>query len=682
MDKALVVSPTGITFAGTPEEQELAACAHDFMRRQGLMFGTDSPITTAIERLVSGVSRAYPGLDAALLTIRLEAALAANSTVFARQEAGGKVVYVTTKSGRHPFVDDQARHMLRQRLNSDATPISSQESRSLTDNWVARAAARAENFTIFVEPSVEPAPGTVRPPVRPGAPAYTPTPQILPGMRTIPTVAVPPEAAPPTLRPVLPPAIEEVPVELEAPPVEVPSEVPAALEPAAVEELPVLPAEVPAEPVPVAVTPPPEPIVAPAPPTPPAAPSVVAVRPIRYVLATPAGPQTIDLSRPVDELLAEHGPALIAMVEQALHEDFRFVTFGPDWFIEDQVERFSKGDFRRFKDYLVETQDALSDHTFMTDVLNRRENDPDFERLRFSLNYRMLREKRDFEFVGVARDRLWIAANNSPVNAPKRKPSELGQDYKYLEEPATQALEPDHDAPPPARLEHVLTYYEYEGGLLPYDQAAKGFFPRPLLEDQRAVILRFEVPALFQTYSVELRFATGNRGGYIVGLDAFFQENLVPGARFTIDRTDQEDVFSLRYERTPAQEARLLHYDERRSRFVFQPTTYYVQVEHAAVLSEERFPRLNNLKRLDEAERKKTEQIVISAFELAGERLDATGRLWATMDDLLPITNLERPFSLGALRSVLEAGHEYLYPDPDAPGAYYYDPAKKVSRES
>ena len=126
----------------------------------------------------------------------------------------------------------------------------------------------------------------------------------------------------------------------------------------------------------------------------------------------------------LDEILAEHGATLEAMLASGLREDFRFASFGDDWYAEEHVERFSKGDFRRIKDYLIETQEALSDRTFLSDILNRRETDPDYERLRFSLNYRMLREKKDFEFVGVPGDRLWIVAGASPVSVPKRKPSE------------------------------------------------------------------------------------------------------------------------------------------------------------------------------------------------------------------------------------------------------------------
>lgn len=682
MEKAAVANPSGLAFAGSADEQALAARVHELMRRQPqvMMYAADRAITMTLDRIMTGLSRATPNVKATAV----QKALTANADFFARQETDGGVAYVTTKSGHNPYQGDDGRHMLSQRLNPDATPVSSQESRNLTEGWMARAAARAENFTIFMEPAAEAAVGPARPVGRPGLPPapYNLPPQVLPPVRPPITTVPMPMSALLTPFPEAPVADEEEPfvsvaATVEAPPAPVEAAVEAPPAPRIEEPeeavLPVAPrveAVVEAPPAPVALPiAPPVPVAPPAPPVP--------IRPIEYTLETPNGPQTIDLSRPVDDLLADYGPILADMVAQALRDDFRLVAFAEDWYVEEHVERFSKGDFRRIKDYLIETQEALSDHAFMTDILNRRENDPDYARLRFSLNYRMHKEKKDFEFVGVAADRLWIVAGASPVSAPKRKPSELGQDYRHLEDAAIQALEPGYAEPAPARLEHTLTYYEYENGLLPYDHVARALFPQPLLEDQRAVLLRVEVPALFQAFPVELRFPTGNRGGYLVGLDLFFQENLVPGAKFTIERTEQEDVFTLRYERTPAQEARLLQFDERRSRFAFQPTTYYAEVDPKTLLSDTRFPRLNNHKRMDDAERKKSESVVANMFELVGEHIDDTGRWWASMDDLLPVVNLERPFSVGALRAVLEAGHPYLAPDPDNEGSYFYDPSQR-----
>ena len=76
-------------------------------------------------------------------------------------------------------------------------------------------------------------------------------------------------------------------------------------------------------------------------------------------------------------------------------------------------------------------------------------------------------------------DHVWIVAGASPVSVPKRKPSEIGQDYRFLEDAAIRALEPDVPADL-TQVEHALTYYEYEKGLLPYDNALRVLLPRGL----------------------------------------------------------------------------------------------------------------------------------------------------------------------------------------------------------
>jgi hypothetical protein len=231
-----------------------------------------------LDRIVAGLGRTTPGVKPA----KVAAALAANPDVFAREENEGTVTYVTTKSGHHPYHGDDGRHMLSQRLNPDATPVSSQESRNLTEGWMARAAARAENFTIFMEPAAEAAVGPARPPARPGMPAapYTAPPQVLPPVRP-PITTVPIPMAPP-LTPFGEGPVEEeeapiTPIEaaVEAPPapVEAPVEVPPApVEAPVAPALPVVPppveAEVEAPPAPVVPPAPPAPVVPPAPPAP------------------------------------------------------------------------------------------------------------------------------------------------------------------------------------------------------------------------------------------------------------------------------------------------------------------------------------------------------------------------------------------------------------------------------
>src|SRR4051812_24889347 len=95
-------APTGPAFQGSPEQADLAAHVFELMRRQGMLFAADAPITVALDRLVQGLGRAYPGVAAAKLSAQVEEALAANPDIFVRQEQGGAISFVTSKAGRVP----------------------------------------------------------------------------------------------------------------------------------------------------------------------------------------------------------------------------------------------------------------------------------------------------------------------------------------------------------------------------------------------------------------------------------------------------------------------------------------------------------------------------------------------------------------------------------------------------
>ena len=434
-----------------------------------------------------------------------------------------------------------------------------------------------------------------------------------------------------------------------------------------------------AAPQPVVDTPPARPKPAPAAPAAPAAPVITG--PVEVTVQTAGGPVTIDLTKSVDELLENEAvaAALEGAIDSILESDTRIVRFGSEIFVEEATERFSKGDFRRIREYLEEpeTGGVASDRDIMADVLGRRAEHPDYDRARFSLNTKLLREKKDFEFVGIDSDRLWIIANSSPASHPVRKPAEIGQDYRYLEDPAMQSVE-DEDVSEAAAYEHSLTYYEYENGVLPYDRRFKRIFPGAIFEDQRASLIRFEIPQLYGALIAELRYPTPNRGGFIMGLNELFTGHLVPGARFQIVPTDRgDDVFEVRYTSVKEREENLLQLDERRGRYVFRPVSYSVETDPAMLLTETKFGKLHNQKKLEEGERKKPDLIIINAFEAVGEDLD--GKRWALFDDIFPVVNIERPISPSWLRTMLSGAYPYFYADETNEGAYFYDPSKRPS---
>lgn len=363
---------------------------------------------------------------------------------------------------------------------------------------------------------------------------------------------------------------------------------------------------------------------------------------------------------------------LRAALADRLGRDDRFAQFGDRYYNEDLVERYSRGDLRRIREYIIEVTEPLSDDALLQDLFGRRANDPSYEAARFSINFRLSREKRDFEFAGTRDSRVWATGGLAPIGTTLRKASDLGTDFRpFLDEPAP-------DAPVGTSVTHVLTFFEWTYGLLPLDGTLRTFFPQPYLEDQKTAVLRFEVPQLFATFLAELRYPTANRGGYLVGFDEFYRENLVPGAVMTIDRTPNNDgQFVLRYTTTPAREVRLLQIDDRRNRYVFRSQTTYAQVNEDWLPAESRYPRLTGAKPLDDRERRRPEVVIGTAFERAAENVGTKGapRYWSAPEELLPVVNIERPFTLRLLRETLESPQfPQFVADPDTPGAFFYEP--------
>jgi hypothetical protein len=393
-----------------------------------------------------------------------------------------------------------------------------------------------------------------------------------------------------------------------------------------------------------------------------AAPEVVEETVAAKTIVVPAAGAT-DVSRLGDQELAD-------AVRERLGEDSRVARFGDQWMIEDRVPRLSRGDLRRIKDYIEEQEQPLTDDVLVQDVLEVRPKSSDFDLMRFALNYRLAAEHRDFEFVGTNDQRFWSAGNLPPIGTTRRKATEIGTDYRYLldelpEQPAYRSV---------SQISHLLTFYEFNHGLLPYDPELQALLPRPLLSSQRSVVLTFECPQQYTTYLVELRYPTPNRGGFLLGLDDFFNENLVPGALVSIRATENDGHYIMEYDDGGAQSFRLLELEERRQRYVFRPTSFNCAVFEEYLLDEDRYPEFSGDKPLDEKARRKPESVVSRSFERRDHRLEGGG-YGATFAELLAASNVERPFSEAFLRSVLDGDESGAFAkDPDRSDAYTFIP--------
>ncbi len=390
---------------------------------------------------------------------------------------------------------------------------------------------------------------------------------------------------------------------------------------------------------------------------------VVVPEPSRTITVPVAAAATTDVSEASDADLE------VALIER-LGADGQVAMFDGQWMLEDRVPRFSKGELRKLKDYIVEQEQPLTDEVLIQDVLDVRPRSADFELMRFALNYRLSKEHRDFEFVGTSGQRFWSTSALAPIGTSLRKPNEIGTDFKYLLDEASAA--PGYRTR--KELSHVMTFYEFTLGLLPYDSEMQELLGPPVTPNQRTAVLTFECPQVYTTYLVELRYPTPNRGGFIVGLDDFYNENLVPGAMLSIRATENDGHFVVEYVTATSQSQRLLELEERKQRYVFRPTSFACGVIEEGLLTEELWSNLNGEKPLDEKTRRRPESVVASTFERLGKQFEGGGYT-ASFAQLFAGVNIERPFSETLLRSILENDDTGAFAkDPDGPDDYTHIP--------
>ncbi|MEJ7901576.1 MAG: hypothetical protein WKF63_06985, partial [Thermomicrobiales bacterium] len=300
-------------------------------------------------------------------------------------------------------------------------------------------------------------------------------------------------------------------------------------------------------------------------------------------------------------------------------------------------------------DYITEQEQPLTDGTLAQDILNVRPNSADFASIQFAVNFRLSREHRDFDFVGTNDQRFWSTSSLPQIGTTRRKPNEIGTDYRYLVDEAVEPLE----SRSVTSVSHVLSFYEFTLGLLPYDAEMQRLMPKQVLPEQRSAVLTFEIPQLYTTYLVELRYPTPNRGGFLLGLDDFYAESLVPGAMISITSTESDGHYKIEFLQSGNQNARLLDLDDRRSpRYHFRPTSFACEVAPEWLISEDRFPKLGNEKPLDDKVRRRPEAVIEATFERIG--LEDGSTFISTFDELLGAANIERPFSNHLLRTTLD----------------------------
>ncbi len=359
---------------------------------------------------------------------------------------------------------------------------------------------------------------------------------------------------------------------------------------------------------------------------------------------TPARP----LGEPTD-FSGESDEDIAAALERQFAHHSHVASFGGRWMTTDRAHRLSRGNIRDIRAYIEEQEQPLTDEMIVEDVLRVRPGNAEFANTVFGLNYWLGRE-RDFEFVGTAGQRFWGVSDLPPLGTTLRKPNDIGSDYRFL----TDGVDPETvEHRSVSSVDHTVSFYEWNLGLLPYDNDMQKLLPAPMLPDQRSAVFTFEIPQLYTTYLVELRYPTPTRGGFLLGLDDLYFDSLVPGAVISISATENDGHYKVEYITGDEQSDRLLEIEEKRPRYHFRPTTYACGVDDAWLLNEDRFPALAGVKPMSDRERRKLSTVVEVTFERVGMD-DGNGGYLASFDDLMAAVNIERPVSEALLRSELE----------------------------
>lgn len=716
-------------FAGTPEQQALASEIFRLMSAQGALFAADAPIKQTLSNLTDFLA-AQRKREREAMAHEIDAALRANDQVFARQEdtETREIIYITSRLGVYPTRREDTSHTFKQRLYEPDEPL------PVDDISVVVSTSRPALTTVepvFISDYWQQQAGMVSFPLR-STSASTGDFDVqeleqdreseVPVLDTDKDTPVEPVVSPDVALDDLLPAdlvAQDLPaqavsseIRTTVPPVEITNQelmsdieevVPGPAEPLVaeadegitadrlvsedrvdivdVDAIPAVPAMTPSESVvegsdevvqadeideideidKIALEDT-EPIAPPA------------------IFTLPDG-TAIDLQQPVSKLMATHRVILEEALINRIDQDplQRIVHFGRDLYTDADKINLGKNDLRRIRDYILEIGEPVLDTAIIADLYHSHRQSTT-ESFRFSLNYRLHREK-EFEFVGVAGACLWSTRGLPFIGTKRVKASEMGHLTSYLVEGYDDSLEQQHGAQinEEGIVNRQITFFEWEHGILPLDASLATLLPQPLLSEQRSVVLRFDVPQHYTSYLVEVRYPTGNRGGWLQGLEDFFHEHLVAGAIIKLARTEEPHVFTLTYEESGVRSDRLLTFDDKKNKFVFANLSYECAVDSEQLLSQRKFGKLKNLKALPTPDRRKADFVLAHVFEVVGEQLGTRNDplYWLSLDDLYVAYNVLRPASRPYIESLLAADAMYA-PDEATPGAYYYKPVPEV----
>ncbi|MFW6116854.1 MAG: hypothetical protein ACOC6F_03925, partial [bacterium] len=416
------------------------------------------------------------------------------------------------------------------------------------------------------------------------------------------------------------------------------------------------------------------------------------------VLSDPAWIQDLPLEDwlllPRDELWARCHALFFDSVPREWAHNPHVVTFHDRWLLDVLLVSMDQDDLVAIREYLQEQGEAVSDVTILEDIFGITPQRDGFYRWRFTLSYRLGQAQHlGLEFVGSGGAWLWTL-EGAPVERPEhhhRLPGTEGLAVEYIETedvdadldvdeaPVEESREEDPDdwEPTAQTWEHVLTYYDWDHGRLPYSREARQIIP-PLRDGQRRAVLRFRAAQVTdEPFLVTLR--AHPRGPWLHGngLAELFVGYLVPGARIWIDRTEEAGLYVIRYHQTEPQRQRLLFFKDGRVRPVIEEREVSCEVDETMLLAEGRYSNIEALDRLDLVDRRTAPKVLARVFELEGVKDESRGVYCAHFDEVFPLLCVAKPYARSYVKNILYDRKRYPWfysDDQRGPGWFVYDP--------
>lgn len=392
-----------------------------------------------------------------------------------------------------------------------------------------------------------------------------------------------------------------------------------------------------------------------------------------------------DLAGVSATLSESYGQYVKPVLVRGLRESPEFADFGEEWFLKGFMLPMEEGHLNLAEAVL----DLAAGFSTAQQILEVLEMPPETAHAVqvFSLNHALSSDTQSrFRYAGTKTRMEWClprVADSRPLRF-EQGPMSISRDHQLdlLVEIIT-----DESAPPNGRGEthewsHVLTFYDWYWGHLPYDQVAMKLLPQPFLEDQASGRVRLRPASGEDQFSVVIHYPSEGHLGWwgSAELRGFFEaKELAPGATIVVRRTpasETEGVYEVDYLPGPATRMEMLDYDESRQP-VFRRLSLKCAVDEEMALPRSRFSALEALRFLDESERRVTPLLLKTAFQRVGEKmLRGLGIVYrASFADLFVATNIERPLPWTVLQAIFE---QDVYPcfRIDDDGLYVYDPGK------